>query len=195
MPKKSSPKKCGRVPRLPTELPGALKLWRKFVRINKHIPDPMTMLYCYAQQMLKAGLKASTVRGRVGVPTADEAFEKQIRKHQLAALKKTLLAKHNSVGVKHKVPWSLAVQRIPLGYPDQNYTVWWYTLLATRMRPANLWHSEVCLTSEGIKVNCMQGTKSNPKRTQRPRLYRFLWSLKPDTIFHVQTQYAPANRR
>ena len=63
-----------------------------------------------------------------GVPTADEAFERQIRRHQMAALKKSLLVKQNSVGVKHKVPWSLTVQRIPLEYPDPNYTVWWYAL-------------------------------------------------------------------
>jgi len=188
MPRKAwSPKKCSLANlRLSTELPNSLKLWRKFVNLNKQFPNAMSLLYGYAHQMLKAGLKASTVRGRVeevsnaGIPITEEAFERQIRKYQLAALKKSLLSKQNAVGVKHKIPWSLSVQKVPLDYPDPNYVVWWYVLLATGMRPANLWHAEVCLTPDGVKVDCLQGTKSNPKRTRRPRLYKFLWSQEPD---------------
>jgi len=186
MPRKWAPRRCGLLRLQPRgDLPSALKLWKRFVDLNRHILSPVALLYAFVEQKLKAGLAPSTVRSRVetimeaGIPVSLEAFDRLQRHHHLASLKKYLLQLQNSTGVRHKVPWALSIQTTPLSYPERPYTVWWFVLLATGLRPGNLWHAEIFIEDTKIKIFCLQGTKSNPKRMRRPRVYDFMWSIRP----------------
>lgn len=181
-----TPKKCEH-PRLRPvhELSTTLRLWKEFVHLNRHLGDPMSVLFAFAEQQLEAGLKASTVRTRIEevasarVPYTSEQFAHLYQRRQLIYLKKYLLQKQNKTGVRHKVPWSLSIQTLPLSFPEKSYALWWFVLLATGLRPGNLWHAEILLEDEQIRVFCTQGTKSKPKSTRRPRIYDFLWSVRP----------------
>jgi hypothetical protein len=95
----------------------------------------------------------------------------------ILALQKELRSRMNSEGTAHKMPRPLDVLLAPLEYADERYVVWWYLLVATGARPANLWDARIRFQDGGIEVHFDGGTKSEEKRMRRPRFYDYAWSL------------------
>lgn len=166
-----------------------LQEWQQFLQANKD-KDSATLILGYVAQQLCDGMDPSSISSRLkmlrylGTPMDPEGQAKARLKLLHNSVKRELIRRKNQIGTGHRPLVCLETlmkvyAKPPSTKKDRQFQIFFYLLVVTGQRAANLIGASVQRTSEGLHVTFAQGRKNDKQALRASILFRFEWSHPP----------------
>jgi len=166
-----------------------LEDWWKFIGANPTL-DTTTLILGYVGQQISDGIDPSTILNRLktltslGTPLDTYGYTRACAKLMFGSIQRELTKKKNRVGTKHRPLIHLSGLRRVYNTPsssrrDTAFQLFFYLLVVTGQRAANLVDATFSYTSEGISVRFHQGRKNDKQGLRCSILFPFIWTEAP----------------
>jgi len=152
--------------------------------------DPSTLILGYVGQQLNDGIDPSTVLNRLstltklGTPLDEYGYTRAHAKLLFGSLKRTLVKHKNHIGTRHRPLMSLSMlSRVyaspPTSQKDADFQLFFYLLVVSGQRAANLVGSSFVCSNEGVNITFTHGRKTDPQGSRGSIWYSFEWTEPP----------------